>query len=74
MSNFNLPALTSTYTNFITELKNRDNTISSLFSDGTTHTGAYPVRAVRWNNAGYFQRRNSANNNLERLEGIRGTH
>ena len=74
MSNFNLPALTSTYTNFITELKNRDNTISSLFSDGTTHTGAYPVRAVRWNTAGYFQRRNSANNNWERLEGNSGTH
>ena len=49
MANFNKPELTSTYTNFITELKARDNTVSSLFSDGTTHTGNYPVRAIRWN-------------------------
>ena len=74
MSDFTKPALNSTYTNFITELKARDNTISSLFSDGTTHTGTYPVRAIRWNTAGYFQRRNSANNNWERLEGNSGTH
>ena len=33
MSDFTKPALNSTYTNFITELKARDNTISSLFSD-----------------------------------------
>ena len=59
MADFTKPALTSTYTNFIAELKDRDNTISSLFSDGTTHTGTYPVRAVRWNSNGYFQRRNS---------------
>ena len=75
MANFNKPELTSTYTNFITELKARDNTISSLFSDGTTHTGTYPVRAIRWNASnGYFERRNSANNAFERLEGASGTH
>ena len=75
MANFNLPALTSTYTNFITELKARDNTVSSLFSDGTTHTGTYPARAVRWNASnGYFERRNAANNAFERLEGNSGTH
>lgn len=74
MANFNLPALTSTYTNFITELKNRDNTISSLFSDGTDHVGNYPIRAIRWNTSGYFQRRNSNNNGWERLEGNGGTH
>ena len=69
MANFNKPELTSTYTNFITELKARDNTISSLFSDGTTHTGTYPVRAIRWNASnGYFDRRNAANNAWERLE------
>tara|TARA_A100001388_G_scaffold272121_1_gene251953 strand:+ start:2952 stop:4769 length:1818 start_codon:yes stop_codon:yes gene_type:complete len=75
MANFNKPELTSTYTNFITELKARDNTISSLFSDGTTHTGTYPVRAIRWNASnGYFERRNVANNGFERLEGASGTH
>lgn len=75
MANFNKPELTSTYTNFITELKARDNTISSLFSDGTTHTGTYPVRAIRWNASnGYFERRNAANNAFERLEGGSGTH
>ena len=74
MSDFSKPTLTSTYTNFITELKARDNTISSLFSDGTSHSGTYPVRAVRWNTAGYFQRRNSNNNGWERLEGNGGTH
>jgi len=74
MSDFTKPALNSTYTNFITELKARDNTISSLFSDGTTHSGSYPVRAVRWNTAGYFERRNAANNAFERLEGASGTH
>lgn len=75
MANFNLPALTSTYTNFITELKARDNDISSLFSSGSTFTGTYPVRAIRWNASnGYFERRNAANNGFERLEGASGTH
>jgi hypothetical protein len=75
MANFNLPALTSTYTNFITELKARDNDIASLFSSGSTFTGTYPVRAVRWNASnGYFERRNAANNGFERLEGASGTH
>ena len=75
MANFNLPALTSTYTNFITELKARDNEVASLFSSGSTFTGTYPVRAVRWNASnGYFERRNAANNAFERLEGASGTH
>ena len=75
MANLNLPALTSTYTNFITELKARDNDIASLFSSGSTFTGTYPVRAVRWNASnGYFERRNAANNAFERLEGASGTH
>ena len=75
MANFNLPALTSTYTNFITELKARDNDIASLFSSGSTFTGTYPVRAIRWNSgSSYFERRNAANNGWERLEGNSGTH
>ena len=70
MADFTKPALTSTYTNFITELKGRDDDISSLFSNGSTFTGTYPVRAVRWNASnGYFERRNAANNGFERLEG-----
>ena len=75
MADFTKPALTSTYTNFITELKARDNDISSLFSNGSSFSGTYPVRAVRWNESnGYFERRNSANNGWERLEGASGTH
>ena len=75
MADFTKPALTSTYTNFITELKGRDDDISSLFSSGSTFTGTYPVRAVRWNASnGYFERRNAANNAFERLEGASGTH
>ncbi len=75
MADFTKPALTSTYTNFITELKGRDDDISSLFSSGSTFTGTYPVRAVRWNASnGYFERRNAANNGFERLEGASGTH
>ena len=75
MANFNKPELTSKYTEFITELKGRDNDISSLFSNGETFTGTYPVRAVRWNDSGkYFERRNAANNAFERLEGVGGTH
>ena len=75
MADFTKPALTSTYTNFITELKGRDDDISSLFSSGSTFTGTYPVRAVRWNESnGYFERRNAANNAFERLEGAGGTH
>ena len=75
MADFTKPALTSTYTNFITELKGRDNDIASLFSSGSTFTGTYPVRAIRWNASnGYFERRNSANNGFERLEGASGTH
>tara|TARA_Y100000401_G_scaffold4343_1_gene3031 strand:+ start:266 stop:1816 length:1551 start_codon:yes stop_codon:yes gene_type:complete len=75
MADFTKPALTSTYTNFITELKGRDNDIASLFSNGSTFTGTYPIRAIRWNESnGYFERRNSANNAFERLEGASGTH
>ena len=75
MADFTKPELTSSYTDFITELKARDNTISSLFSDGTTHVGTYPARAIRWNSTNsYFQRRNAANNDWERLEGNSGTH
>ena len=75
MADFTKPALTSTYTNFIVELKARDNDIASLFSNGSTFTGTYPVRAIRWNESNnYFERRNSANNGWERMEGASGTH
>ena len=75
MADFTKPELTSSYTDFITELKARDNTISSLFSDGTTHVGNYPARAVAWNSTNsYFERRNANNDGWERLEGNSGTH
>ena len=75
MSDFTKPALTSTYTNFITELKARDNEVASLFSSGATFTGTYPARAIKWdpiNN--YFIRRNATNTGWERLETNTGTH
>lgn len=75
MTNFNKPELTSTYTNFITELKARDNEVASLFSANGVTTGSYPARAIRWNATNsYFERRNAANNGFERLEGNSGTH
>lgn len=77
MANFNKPELESSYTDFITELKDRDNDIASLFSNGSVFTGTYPVRAIRWNTTGgnnYFERRNANNNGWERLEGNSGTH
>ena len=47
MADFTKPALTSTYTNFIVELKGRDDDIASLFSNGSTFTGTYPVRSIK---------------------------
>tara|TARA_B100001057_G_scaffold489838_1_gene576924 strand:+ start:567 stop:2435 length:1869 start_codon:yes stop_codon:yes gene_type:complete len=82
MADFTKPALTSTYTNFITELKGRDEVVGSLYSTDVTVTGlpadgsnSWGARSIRWNaTQKYFQRRNSANNNWERLEGNSGTH
>jgi len=82
MTNWTKPSLTSTYTNFISELKYRDEVVGSLYSTDITVTGLpadnstdWGIRSIRWNaSGGYFQRRNSANNNWERLEGNSGTH
>jgi len=82
MSDFTKPALNSTYTNFITELKFRDEVVGSLYSSDVAVTGLpadnstdWGVRSIRWNATNkYFQRRNSANNGWERLEGASGTH
>ena len=82
MSDFTKPALNSTYTNFITELKFRDEVVGSLYSTDVTVTGLpannstdWGVRSIRWNATNsYFERRNAANNGWERLEGATGTH
>ena len=82
MADFTKPALTSTYTAFITELKERDEVVGSLYSTDVTVTGlpadgsnSWGARSIRWNaTQKYFQRRNSANNGWERLEGSSGTH
>ena len=84
MTNWTKPSLTSTYTDFITELKYRDEVVGSLFStdlspapsnlpaDNSTDWGS---RSIRWNASNsYFERRNAANNGWERLEGNSGTH
>ena len=82
MSDFTKPALNSTYTNFITELKFRDEVVGSLYSTDVAVTGLpadnstdWGVRSIRWNATNsYFERRNAANNGWERLEGNTGTH
>ena len=82
MADFTKPALTSKYTEFITELKERDEVVGSLYSTDVTVTnipadnsGDWGARSIRWNATNsYFQRRNAANNDWERLEGNAGTH
>ena len=84
MTDWIKPALTSTYTNFITELKYRDEVVGSLFSTDLNPTPSnlpannssdWGKRTIRWNNTlKAFQRRNSVNNAWERLEGNNGTH
>ena len=84
MTNWTKPSLTSTYTDFITELKYRDEVVGSLYStDLSTAPSNLPAdnstdwgkRSIRWNASNsYFERRNAANNNWERLEGNSGTH
>ena len=84
MTNWTKPSLTSTYTDFITELKYRDEVVGSLYSTDLSpapsnlpanNSSAWGQRSIRWNASNsYFERRNSANNNWERLEGNSGTH
>ena len=84
MTNWTKPSLTSTYTDFITELKYRDEVIGSLFSTDLSpapsnlpanNSTDWGSRSIRWNASNnYFERRNAANNGWERLEGNSGTH
>ena len=84
MTNWTKPSLTSTYTDFITELKYRDEVVGSLYSTDLSpapsnlpanNSTDWGQRSIRWNATNsYFERRNAANNNWERLEGNSGTH
>jgi hypothetical protein len=49
MADWSLPALTSTYTNFVGEVKNRDVDLALQF-DGTTSTSV-PTGAIRWDSS-----------------------
>lgn len=49
MANWSNPQLTSTYTNFVTEVKDRDVDLALQF-DGTT-TSNLPTGAIRWNSS-----------------------
>ena len=49
MANWSNPLLTSTYTNFVTEVKDRDTDLALQF-DGTTSTNI-PTNAIRWNSS-----------------------
>jgi hypothetical protein len=48
-ANWSNPTLTSTYTNFVTEVKNRDEDLALQF-DGTTSTNL-PVNTIRWDSS-----------------------
>ena len=48
-ANWSNPTLTSTYTNFVAEVKNRDEDLALQF-DGTTSTNI-PTNAIRWDSA-----------------------
>ena len=84
MTNWTKPSLTSTYTDFITELKYRDEVVGSLYSTDLSpapsnlpanNSTDWGSRSIRWNASNnYFERRNAANNGWERLEGNSGTH
>ena len=49
MANWSNPQLTSTYTNFVTEVKDRDTDLALQF-DGTTSSNI-PTNAIRWNSS-----------------------
>ena len=49
MANWSNPLLTSTYTNFVTEVKDRDTDLALQF-DGTTSSNI-PTGAIRWNSS-----------------------
>jgi hypothetical protein len=49
MANWSNPQLTSTYTNFVTEVKDRDVDLAQQF-DGTTSTNI-PANTIRWNSS-----------------------
>lgn len=49
MANWSNPLLTSTYTNFVTEVKDRDTDLALQF-DGTTSTNI-PTGTIRWNSS-----------------------
>jgi len=49
MANWSNPLLTSTYTNFVTEVKDRDTDLALQF-DGTTTTNI-PTNTIRWNSS-----------------------
>jgi hypothetical protein len=49
MANWSNPVLTSTYTNFVTEVKDRDVDLALQF-DGTTSTNL-PIGAIRWSSS-----------------------
>jgi len=68
MANFNNPQLSSTYTDFLSQLKDRDTDLAAMFANDTVSTSNFPARAVRFNTtSNKFQRRNSANSGFEDL-------
>ena len=68
MADFNEPQLTSTYTSFLSGLKDRDTDLAAMFANDTVSTSNFPARAVRFNTtSNKFERRNSGNSGFEDL-------
>lgn len=60
-ANWNQPALTDTYTNFLNYVKARDTDAALLFDPAYTSPTNIPTNTVRWNSAsGVFQRWNGS--------------
>ena len=51
MANWSNPTLTSTYTNFVTEVKGRDDDLARGLDPATTTTSNLPTNAIRWNSS-----------------------
>jgi hypothetical protein len=60
MANWSLPTLTSTYTNFLTEVTGRDTDVALGLDPANTTVTNPPTNAIRWN---------SANNRWEKFNG-----
>ena len=60
MANHNLPLITSTYSNFVTELDSRLDDITTWMPSSTATVTYLPQGAIRWNDTSYTWEKNTA--------------